>query len=100
MANFKEFTIDKTNFSPAMFSSFGQLVSTIIYILVFTAGSLFIIFTIIGGIKFVTSGGDSKKLASAWTTILYALIGLSVTILAFVILQVVQYFLKSQVKLT
>ena len=88
-------------FSPAgQFSTFGQLASDIIAILIATAGVLSFIFIIIGGIKIVTASGDSKKLASAGSTILYAIIGLAVTILAFVILRVVQFVLKSNVPVT
>ena len=64
------------------------------------AGILSFIFIIIGGIKIITASGDEKKLASAQATITYAIIGLVVTALAFVILRVVQYFLKSNVPIT
>lgn len=75
----------------------AKLVSDIILILTGVAGILSFIFIIIGGIKIITAGGDEKKMASAQATITYAIIGLVVTALAFVILRVVQYFLKSNV---
>ena len=56
-----------------------------------------VIFIIISGIKIVTAAGDEKKLASASQTLTYAIIGLVVTILAFVIVRLVQYFLRSNV---
>lgn len=91
-------------FQPAMGSSapqdFGALFTTILTILISTAGVLSIFFIIIAGIKFVTSSGDEKKLQSASSTITYAIIGLVVTALAFVILQIVQYFFGSNIKIT
>jgi len=44
---------------------------------------------IIGGFKYVTSGGDSTKISSAKSTIFYALIGLVVVALAQVIVRLV-----------
>ena len=94
------FEIGPTNFSPAKFADFGQLATAIITILISFAGALSIIFIVIAGFKFVTSSGDEKKLASASSTLTYAIIGLAVTILAFVILQIVQRFIGSNVEIT
>ena len=88
------------NFSPAKFLTVGQLFSTIITILTSVAGVISVFFIILAGIKFVTAGGDEKKMASAQATITYAIIGLVVTILAFIILQVVQRFFGANVRIT
>ena len=91
----------KGNFPPAdKFTNVGALVTNIIIILTSFAGALAFIFIIIGGIKFVTAAGDEKKMQSATQTLTYAIIGLIVTALAFVILQVVQKFLGANVKVT
>src|SRR3990167_6143802 len=79
---------------------FGYIATDILLILTGIAGALALIFIIIAGIKFVTSGADPKKLASATSTLTYAIIGLAVTILAFVILRIVQFFLRSAVPIT
>src|SRR3989344_8579918 len=81
-------------------AGFGYLASDILLILTGIAGALSLMFIVIAGIKFVTSGGDPKKLASATSTLTYAIIGLAVTILAFVILRIVQFFLRSAVPIT
>lgn len=88
-------------FPPALrFESFGQLASDIVLILTTVAAVLSVFFIMIAGFKFVTSGGDEKKLASARNTITYAIIGIAVTILAFIILRVIQYILGANVKIT
>lgn len=88
-------------FSPARrFLLFGQLASDIIGWLTIAAAAISFAFIIIAGIKFVTSSGDQKKLASAQATLTYAIIGLAVTILAFVIIRVVQFFLRANIPIT
>lgn len=85
-------------FSPTRaFGTFGDLATVILTILTSAAGVIAVFFIIIAGIKFVTASGDEKKLASAASMITYAIIGLVVTALAFVILQVVQYLLGAKV---
>jgi hypothetical protein len=44
---------------------------------------------ILGGIKYLTSGGDSKKVTDAKNTVLYAIIGLVVCFLSFAIVNFV-----------
>lgn len=76
---------------------FGKLAGDIVLILTSVAFSISVIFIIIAGIKIVTASGDEKKMAAATGTLTYAIIGLVVTILAFVIVRLVQYFLQSNV---
>lgn len=59
-------------------------VLVVVYGLVAT---LAVIFIIIGGFKYTTSQGEPGKLQSAKNTIMYAIIGLLVTIFAFAITQ-------------
>ena len=81
-------------------AGFGYLASDVLLVLTSVSASLAVIFIVVAGIKFVTSGGDPKKLGSASSTLTYAIIGLAVTILAFVVLRIVQFFLKSAVLIT
>lgn len=64
---------------------FKQVTNTILYIV----GIVAVIMLIIGGIKYVVSGGDSKKVTDAKNTVLYAIIGLVVAFLAFAIVNFV-----------
>ena len=64
---------------------FKQVTNTILYIV----GIIAVIMLIRGGIKYVISGGDSKKVTDAKNTILYAIIGLIISILAFAIVNFV-----------
>lgn len=70
-------------------SSISKIVGVIINILSWIVGLISIIMIIIGGFKFVTSGGAPDKAKSARSTIVYALIGLVVVVLAQTIIKYV-----------
>lgn len=76
----------------------GTLIGTMIPIALGVGGMLTVIFIIISGIKFITSGGDPKGAAAAKDRLVYAIIGFIVLILAFAALQIVdKIFLNSGV---
>lgn len=52
------------------------------------AGLLSIVFIFIGGISFITSGGNEEKIKQAVSTIRYAIVGLIITILAVLIVNI------------
>lgn len=62
---------------------------TITNVLLFIIGAVSVIMLIIGGFRYVTSQGDSSQVASAKNTILYAIIGLIIAILAFAVVSFV-----------
>lgn len=64
-------------------------VYTVINWVLIAVGIICVVFIIVGGIRYATSGGDPEKVKSAKNTILYALIGLVIAILANVIVQIV-----------
>ena len=64
---------------------FRQVTNTILYIV----GIVAVIMLIVGGIRYVVSGGDSKKVTDAKNTVLYAIIGLVICFLAFAIVNFV-----------
>ena len=64
---------------------FKQITNVVLYIV----GVIAVIMLIIGGIKYVVSGGDAKKVTDAKNTVLYAIIGLIVAFLAFAIVNFV-----------
>ena len=65
--------------------AFKQVTNTILYIV----GIIAVIMLIIGGIKYVLSGGDAKKVTDAKNTILYAIIGLIIAFLSYAIVNFV-----------
>ena len=59
-----------------------SLITAIVNILSIIIGIAAVIVLIVGGLKFITSGGDTNAVASAKNTIIYALVGIVVAILA------------------
>ena len=63
--------------------------TTAINIMLFIIGILSVIMLIYGGIRYVLSSGDSGAVTNAKNTIMYAIIGLVIAILAYAIVNFV-----------
>jgi hypothetical protein len=70
-------------------ADFTGLITNIINILLFVIGAVAVIMIIIGGLRYVTSGGDTASTKAARDTILYAVIGLVIAIMAYAIVNFV-----------
>lgn len=70
---------------------FGEqgIFKTITNVLLFIIGAISVIMLIIGGIRYVVSGGDAGAVTSAKNTILYAVVGIVVAILAYAVVNFV-----------
>ena len=71
-----------TNAASNLFGD-GSIFNTVTNILLFLIGAISVVMLIIGGIRYVVSGGDQGAVTSAKNTILYAIIGIVVAFLAF-----------------
>jgi hypothetical protein len=60
----------------------GGVLATIVNIISFIAGAIAVIMIVLAGFKFITSGGDANRVASAKNSLIYALIGIVVVALA------------------
>ena len=61
----------------------GGVFQTVTNILLFIIGAVAVIMLVIGGIRYTISGGDSNQITAAKNTILYAIIGIVVAIIAY-----------------
>lgn len=64
---------------------FNQITSVALGVI----GAVSVIMLIWGGLRYIISGGDSKKITDAKNTILYAIIGLIIAILSYAIINFV-----------
>lgn len=62
---------------------------TITNVLLFILGAISVIMIIIGGLRYVISGGNSTAVTAAKNTILYAIVGVIVALLAYAIINFV-----------
>ncbi len=58
------------------------IIKTIVEVLLTAVGAISIIMIVIGGIMFTLSSGDAQKAAKARNTVLYAVVGLAVSLFA------------------
>lgn len=66
-----------------------EIIKLVINVFSLIVGVVAVIMIIIGGLKYITSGGDSGNITGAKNTILYAIIGLVVVALAQVVVRFV-----------
>jgi cytochrome bd-type quinol oxidase subunit 2 len=60
----------------------GGMFQQISNVMLFIVGAISVLMLIIGGIRYVVSGGDSTAVQNAKNTILYAIVGIVVALLA------------------
>ena len=70
-------------------SGFNNLLTKIINVFTVVVGVVAVIMIIVGGFRYITSGGDSNNVGAAKNTILYAIVGLIIVALAQVIVRFV-----------
>lgn len=66
--------------------------ASIVQILSFVVGAVAIIMIIVSGFRYITSGGDSAKVGTAKSALIYALVGIAVAALA----QVLVHYIANQ----
>ena len=64
---------------------FSRITNTVLLIV----GLISVIMLVYGGLRYILSGGDSKKVTDAKNTVLYAIIGLIISMLAYAIVHFV-----------
>ena len=70
-------------------SDITKLIKNAVNLLSWVIGIVSVLMIMFGGFKYVTSGGDSSGVASAKSTIIYAVIGLVVAVLAQILVRFV-----------
>jgi hypothetical protein len=76
----------------ATIQGFECLFQNILVVIFGIAGLTFLAMFIVGGFKYLTSGGDSKKTAAASATLTYAVIGVVGIIISWLVLLFIEQF--------
>lgn len=66
-----------------------EAIPTVLSIVFGTVGAFALLMIVISGLRYITASGDPQKMAQAKNGVIYALIGLAVTITAFSIVTLV-----------
>src|SRR3989344_2012746 len=75
---------------PAEIGDIVKIIENIIKLLVPTAAIAFFIMFLVGGVQFLMSGGDPKAAGAARNTLTYAVIGIILVVVSWLILLVVK----------
>ena len=78
-----ECAVDEDQKNTKLFDSQNGLFQRITNILLFLVGAISVIMLIIGGIRYVISAGDQNAVTGAKNTIMYAIIGVIVALVAY-----------------
>ena len=73
----------------------GGIFTSIVNTALFVIGAVAVLMLIYGGIRYTISGGDEKAITAAKNTILYAVVGIVIAVLAFAIINFVLSSLMS-----
>lgn len=68
---------------------YNGIFATVSNTLLFVIGALSVLMIVIGGLRYVISGGNSNAVTSAKNTILYAIVGLVIAFLAYAVINFV-----------
>ena len=68
---------------PSVLFGDGGIFAQVTNVMLFIIGAISVIMIIIGGLRYVLSGGDSANVSAAKNTILYAIVGIIVALLAY-----------------
>ena len=77
------------NGKPTAYSDKNCIFTTIINTVLFLIGAICVVMIIYGGVRYTISGGESGAVTNAKNTILYAIIGLIIAVLAYAIVNFV-----------
>lgn len=74
---------------PADLFGVGGIFTEVVNVLLFLVGAIAVVMIVIGGLRYVLSGGDSSNVTAAKNTILYAIVGIVVALLAYAVVDFV-----------
>lgn len=82
---------------PAAFNSLGDVISAILPVFISVAGLALFAYLLMGGIKYITSGGDEKAVMEARKIITNAIIGMLIVFVAFWIVRILETILGIEI---
>lgn len=81
---------DPTGEIPATFKDIEVVFSSVVGVALGLGGLVLFIMLLVGGIKYITAGGDPKGIEGAKKTLTYAIFGIVLLALAFLIISLIE----------
>lgn len=82
---------------PAAFNSLGDVITAILPVVISISGLALFAYLIMGGIKYITSGGDDKAIMEAKKILTNAIIGMIIVFVAFWIVRILETVLGLEI---
>jgi hypothetical protein len=92
LRNFTNYDPGVANPPPALLSDLEVVFNNIVQVILYLAGIVAFIYLLIGGFHYLNAGGDPKAAARAKATITYAVWGLILVVIAWIILRLIEKF--------
>jgi len=90
-------TIQKAVDDPAKLSDLNKVFENVVSIALAFAGIVLFIMLIVGGFRYITAGGDPKGIEGAKKTLTYAIAGMVLVALSFLILNFIASFTGAKI---
>ena len=81
--------LSATAAGPAKLSDISGIIQNILKLLAPAAAVAFFVMILVGGFQFLTSGGDPKAVGQARTTLTFAIVGVILVVVSYLILRIV-----------
>lgn len=91
------YAIDPTTIGLATFTDLGSLISAFMPVVMAISGLLLFAYLLMGGLKYLSSGGDDKAIGEARKIITNAVIGLLIVFTAFFAVRILETVLGLQI---
>ncbi len=83
--------ISKESVNPlAKFSNFASIINVVVSLFIILASIAFVFVMLSGAYTYMTSGGDAEKVKQAQKTFKFAIIGLIVVLISFLIVKLIE----------
>lgn len=86
--------INPENFAPAKISNLATILNVILPLLQVGAALIFLVMLLQAAFAWITAGDKAENLAKARKMMIFAVIGLLIVVLSFVLVKIIGYMLK------
>ncbi|PIS15934.1 hypothetical protein COT62_01065 [Candidatus Roizmanbacteria bacterium CG09_land_8_20_14_0_10_41_9] len=91
---YADFTIDETTFPPARIGNIGEILNTVLPLLMLGAALLFLVMFLFAGFQWLTAGGSTDNTKKAQKTMTFAVLGLVIVVISYTAVKLIGFILQ------